>query len=111
MPAKQTGLDLAIDGVFAVNEKYALIAMQALRHVGKHIPTDTRVIGFTDGVLSRYATPGLSTVSQHGLQIGEKAAELLIERLEDEKEDKPSRTVVVETKLVERESTSVLKKP
>jgi len=101
----------AVDGVFAVNEKYALIAMQALRHVGKHIPKDTRVIGFTDGVLSRYATPGLSTVSQHGLQIGERAAELLIERLEDEKEHKPSRTVVVETKLIERESTAVLKKP
>ena len=95
-----------VDGIFAVNEKYALIAMQALREAGKRIPEDTRVIGFTDGVLSRYASPGLSTVSQHGMQIGEKAAELLIERLENEDLELPPRKVVVKTRLVERESTT-----
>jgi LacI family transcriptional regulator len=95
-----------VDGVFAVNEKYALIAMQALREIGKAVPADTRVIGFTDGVLSRYATPSLSTVSQHGLLIGERAAELLIQRLENDEDDRPSQTVVVPTKLIERESTA-----
>jgi LacI family transcriptional regulator len=94
-----------IDGVFAVNEKYALTAMKAARALGKEIPGQFKVIGFTDGVLSKYANPSLTTVSQHGTQLGEKAAELLIRRLEEENFDPPYQTVVVETKLIEREST------
>lgn len=94
-----------VDGVFAVNEKYALTAMKAARALGKQIPSQLKVIGFTDGVLSKYANPSLTTVSQHGTQLGEKAAELLIQRLERENFDPPYQTIVVETKLIEREST------
>jgi len=96
-----------VDGIFAVNEKYALTAMKAARSLGKDIPRDIKVIGFTDGVLSKYATPSLTTVSQHGVQLGEKAAELLIRRLEEDDYEPPYQTVVVETRLIERESTSI----
>jgi len=96
-----------VDGIFAVNEKYALTAIKAARSLGKDIPGDIKVIGFTDGVLSKYATPSLTTVSQHGVQLGEKAAELLIRRLEEDDYEPPYQTVVVETRLIERESTSI----
>lgn len=95
----------SIDGIFAVNEIYALSAMKAARYLGKDIPKDIKVIGFTDGILSRYATPSLTTVSQHGKLLGEKAAYLLIERLENDHMELPFQTIVVETELVEREST------
>ncbi|MBT8261309.1 MAG: LacI family transcriptional regulator [Bacteroidia bacterium] len=95
-----------IDAIFAVNEKYALTAMKAARALGKQIPSELKVVGFTDGVLSKYATPSLTTVSQHGIQLGEKAAELLIRRLEEDDYEPPYQTVVVETRLIERESTS-----
>ncbi|MCB0434406.1 MAG: substrate-binding domain-containing protein, partial [Mangrovimonas sp.] len=75
------------------------------RKLGKEIPDDIQVIGFTDGVLSKHAIPGLTTVSQHGQRIGEKAAELLIERIENEYFTDNFQTVVVETELIEREST------
>ncbi|HRV55559.1 MAG: LacI family DNA-binding transcriptional regulator [Flavobacteriaceae bacterium] len=94
-----------IDGVFAVNEIYAITAMKIARKLGKEIPDDIQVIGFTDGVLSKHAIPGLTTVSQHGQRIGEKAAELLIERIENEYFTDNFQTVVVETELIEREST------
>ncbi|RMA58832.1 LacI family DNA-binding transcriptional regulator [Ulvibacter antarcticus] len=94
-----------IDGIFAVNEIYALSAMKEAQKLGKNIPKDIKVIGFTDGILSKYASPGLTTVSQHGKQIGEKAAHLLIDRLENEHIDTPFQTVVIETELIEREST------
>ncbi|WP_203296386.1 LacI family DNA-binding transcriptional regulator [Luteirhabdus pelagi] len=96
----------AIDGLFAVNEIYALTAMKAAMQLGKDIPKDFKVIGFTDGVLSKYATPSLTTVSQHGKQLGQKAAALLIDRLEKDNFDPPFETVVIETELVERKSTS-----
>ncbi|OMP32678.1 MULTISPECIES: LacI family DNA-binding transcriptional regulator [Mangrovimonas] len=94
-----------LDGIFAVNELYALTAMKVARRLNKNIPEDLQVIGFTDGVLSKHATPGLTTVSQHALQIGEKAAELLIDKLEGETEEESYQTVVLETELIEREST------
>lgn len=95
----------AIDAIFAVNELYALSAMKVARSIGCAIPDDVQVIGFTDGVLSKHATPSLSTVSQHGQQMGEKAAHLLIDRLENEDDEEHFQTVVISTDLIEREST------
>ncbi|WP_434037552.1 LacI family DNA-binding transcriptional regulator [Formosa sp. 4Alg 33] len=94
-----------IDGVFAVNELYAITVMKVARKLGKRIPEDLQVIGFTDGVLSRHSTPTLTTVCQHGKKIGAVAAELLIEKLENESEYEYFKSVVIETELKEREST------
>jgi LacI family transcriptional regulator len=96
-----------IDGVFAVNELYALSAMKVARKLGLNVPNDLQVIGFTDGVLSKHATPSLTTVSQHAQQMGEKAAHLLIDKIESEynEEEEQFQTVVIATDLIEREST------
>ncbi|WP_339755831.1 LacI family DNA-binding transcriptional regulator [uncultured Winogradskyella sp.] len=96
-----------IDGVFAVNELYALSAMKVARKLGLKVPNDLQVIGFTDGVLSKHATPSLTTVSQHAQQMGEKAAHLLIDKIENEYNDEEEQfqTVVIATDLIEREST------
>ena len=94
-----------IDGIFAVNEIYAITAMKVARKLGKKIPDDIQVVGFTDGVLSRHAFPRLTTVSQHGQKIGEKTAELLINRIENEDNIEPSKTIIIPTELIEREST------
>ena len=94
-----------IDGIFAVNELYAIIAMKVARKLNMKIPDDIQVIGFTDGVLSKHATPSLTTVSQHGQEMGEKAADLLIDKLEHEEDEERFQTVVIETNLIEREST------
>jgi len=97
----------SIDGVFAVNELYALSAMKVARKLGLGIPNDVQVIGFTDGVLSKHATPSLSTVSQHAQQMGEKAADLLIDKIESDYNDEEEQfqTVVIATDLIERDST------
>jgi LacI family transcriptional regulator len=94
-----------IDGIFAVNELYALSAMKVARKLNKTIPDDIQFIGFTDGVLSKHATPSLTTVSQHAQQMGEKSADLLIDRLENEDEDEQFQTVIIETEIIERHST------
>jgi LacI family transcriptional regulator len=49
-------------------------------------------------------TPSLTTISQHGVEIGEVAAKLLIDRLESKEENLPYENVI-KTKLKEREST------
>ncbi|NRR90132.1 LacI family DNA-binding transcriptional regulator [Winogradskyella undariae] len=96
-----------IDGVFAVNELYALSAMKVARRMGLNVPNDIQVIGFTDGVLSKHSTPSLTTVSQHAQLMGERAADLLIDKIEKEfeAEEEQFQTIVINTELVEREST------
>ena len=94
-----------LDGVFAVNELYAITAMKVARQMGLKIPQDIQVVGFTDGVLSKHAVPSLTTVSQHSQQMGEKCAILLIDRLENKKEEDQFETIIIQTDLIEREST------
>ncbi|WP_299117717.1 LacI family DNA-binding transcriptional regulator [uncultured Winogradskyella sp.] len=94
-----------IDGIFAVNELYALTAMRVARRLGFNVPDDIQVIGFTDGVLSKHSTPSLSTVSQHAQLMGEKAAGLLIDKLENDEDEESYQTQIIASELIEREST------
>jgi LacI family transcriptional regulator len=98
-----------IEAIFAVNELFAVTAIKAALKKGLKIPEDIAVIGFTDGIISKYSSPSITTVSQNGIKMGGKAAKMLIERLESEDEDDEHyRTEVIETHLVERESTPTL---
>lgn len=103
-------LNTDLDAIFAVNELYAVTAMKVARKMQKKIPEDIQVIGFTDGVLSKHAYPSLSTVSQNGYEMGRIAAELLINRLEKKDDDDENfETKIVNTHIIERETTSNLK--
>lgn len=98
-----------IDGVFALEESDSVAALKYGLKKGNKIPEELSIIGFADGILaSRRLSPSLTTVSQHGVEIGEVAARLLIDRLESDEENKPYETVVIKTKLKERETTRKL---
>jgi LacI family transcriptional regulator len=97
------------DAVFAVNELFAVTAIKAAKKLGIKVPEDLSVIGFTDGIISKYSSPSITTVSQNGIKMGNKAAQMLIERLESEDEEEEHyKTEVIETHLVVRESTPTL---
>lgn len=94
-----------VDAVFALDEHAALSAMKIGIKKGLKIPDELSIIGFADGVWSRRMTPSLSTVSQHGPEIGEVAARLLIDKLENKTEETTYKTTVIKTELRQREST------
>lgn len=102
--------DRAFDAVFAVNELFAVTIIKTANKMGLKIPEDLAVIAFTDGIISKYSTPSITTVSQSGKKMGNKAAKMLIERLEaahddDDEENENYTTEVIETHLIKREST------
>jgi LacI family transcriptional regulator len=99
--------DKAIDAVFAVNELFAVTIIKTATKMGLKVPEDLSVIAFTDGIISKYSTPTITTVSQRGKKMGAKAAKILIQRLESEEEEGEEnyRTEVIATHLIEREST------
>jgi LacI family transcriptional regulator len=96
-----------LDAIFAVNEIFAVTAIKVAARLNKAVPEDISIIGFTDGIISKYSSPSITTVSQNGIKMGEKAAKMLIEKLEIEEEDyeEQYKTEVIETELVAREST------
>ena len=94
-----------VDAVFAVNEIYAAIAIRIAKEKGLKIPEDFSVVGFTDGLISEYSSPSITTVVQHGFTMGKQAAEMLIDRIENENEDKLFQTKVISSNLKIREST------
>jgi LacI family transcriptional regulator len=99
-----------IDGVFALDENDSVAALRIGLKKGYKIPEELSIIGFADGILaSRRLSPSLSTLSQYGVEIGEVAANVLINRLESKVENLPYETVVIKTQLRERESTKKIK--
>lgn len=67
--------------VFAANDLMAMGAMMAIREAGLSIPHDVAVIGFDDIVSAKLVYPGLTTIAQPQRHMGQRAAEMLFERL------------------------------
>lgn len=95
-----------IDAVLCINEILAIHSMRLVQKKGLKVPEDISFIGFTDGILSKYSTPRLTSVAQHGQQMGELAAQMLIEKIESENQEEENfRTEVIKATIIEREST------
>ena len=96
------------DAVLSVNEVFAIRGMRMAHKLGLRIPEDVAFIGFTDGILSRNSMPTLTSVAQHGEQMGAIAASMLIDKVEneyDETDPGSFRTEVIRASLMKREST------
>lgn len=75
---------------------------------GYRIPEEIAFVGFTDGILSHYATPALTSVDQHGEIMGETAAQMLIDKIEqdqDQEKEEEFETRIITATLIERAST------
>ena len=97
--------DVHFDAIFGVNEMYAVAALNISRKLGLKVPADLSIISFSNGVLSKYSRPKLTTINQHGLQLGKSAATMLIDRLEEKVDEDTFYTNIVKTNLIERDST------
>lgn len=93
------------DGIFAVNEVYAAKVMKVARNFGYKVPEDLEVIGFTDGVISEFSTPSLTTVAQHGRTMGQKSLELLLDEIDSDDPGYKHKTHLIQTDLKIRNST------
>ena len=101
--------DRAIDAILAVNELFAVTIIKLASKLGLRVPDDLSIIAFTDGIISQYSTPTITTVSQNGEKMGQKAAKMLIDRLQlddnfDEEIPEHYVTEIIETHLILRES-------
>jgi DNA-binding LacI/PurR family transcriptional regulator len=92
------------DGIFAVNDLTAAEALKIITNMGIKVPDEISVVGFTSGLISDITNPSLTSVEQHGYQIGKEAIRLLIDRIESHS-DYPAQTKIIKTELVVKGSS------
>jgi len=95
------------DGLFAVNDLTAIGAMQTLQKQGIKIPNDVAIVGFSDGRFSGITDPTLTSVDQHGYEMGTVATEMLLKRITSVDKDFPFETKVLNANLIVRGSSVV----
>nr|WP_274709388.1 LacI family DNA-binding transcriptional regulator [Nitratireductor luteus] len=67
------------DAIFCANDMMAVGCFDALRELGLQVPRDVSVIGFDDREIAQFTRPPLTTMVLPHYQMGEIAAELLID--------------------------------
>lgn len=91
--------------VFAVTDHEASSVYEAAIALGLSVPDDLSVVGFADLDFAATLTPPLSTVRQRPFEIGQKAAGLVLERLDGPLAGQPHERARIDADFVLREST------
>src|SRR5579859_1748383 len=89
--------------LFAYNDISAIGSIWAFREAGLRIPEDISIVGFDDIPGAAYANPGLTTVRQPLVRMGQIAAQTVVDLIEGRGEWVPE--IAIEPEFVIREST------
>lgn len=89
--------------LICANDLMALGAMNALKELSYRIPEDVQVMGYDNMFFSQYLTPSLSTIQHPIIEMGNKAADFMLQAIE--KGVSTSSMVKLETRLLLRKTT------
>jgi DNA-binding LacI/PurR family transcriptional regulator len=97
-------LDNPPTALFAASDDLAINAIEELRARGLRVPGDLAVVGFDDIQAAGEIVPGLTTMRIPLLEIGQCAADLVLDVVRSEHEDVGGRSQILPVELVRRES-------
>ncbi|UOQ96422.1 substrate-binding domain-containing protein [Hymenobacter sp. 5317J-9] len=92
------------DAIFCINYTNAFDLLVALKKRGVRVPQQMAVVGFGDEFMAAMIEPGLTTVDLHPYRIGQQAARLFLEQVQ-QKENFQPRTFVIAGDLIIRQSS------
>jgi LacI family transcriptional regulator len=93
------------DAIFSSGDYSALGAMLCAKEAGIRVPEDLAFSGFANEPFDAIFDPPLTSVDQHGVEMGRQAAALLIEQMETKRADFVPRTIVINPDLIIRKSS------
>lgn len=93
------------DGIFAVNDVCAVSCIQVLKKGGIKIPEDIAVAGFNNDPLCCVIEPNLTTVNYRGYEMGEAAANMLINHLVNKHDLQQTHSLILRSELIVRQSS------
>lgn len=91
------------DALLISNDAMTIGALKAFKEAKIDVPKDISIISFNDTISAQYANPPLNSVRIESNELGRRAVDLLIDRL-----DSPDRIpymIMLGTKLILRESS------
>src|SRR5690606_11788557 len=91
--------------IYGGNDNVAIGALKAVQDADLRVPEDIAVVGFDDIEMASYTTPRLSTIHQPRYEIGKRAMQLLLQKINKEKIERPH--IILEDKLIVRESCGI----
>lgn len=101
---KVLAMDNPPDAFFAINDHTATGILYAIKQAGLRVPEDISICGFSGGDLALACDPMLTTVEQHGYEVGKTAAKLLIDKIKGVTHGQFTNRIV-KTKLMVRGTT------
>lgn len=93
-------------GLFVFSDPMALGAISAAHVAGLHVPDDLSVIGYDDVPMANFFSPPLTTIHQPKYRLGQKAAAILLAKVNKEESD--SKVLTLHPELIERGSVREL---
>ena len=69
------------DAVISADILCGVISINIARNLNIEVPKELSVVGFGDKTISEYSSPKLTTIYQHGTEIGNRSVELLVDRM------------------------------
>lgn len=105
MTEKMLALPNPPDAFFAVNDETAIGILNKTRSLGYRIPEEISICGFTNNSICELGEPTLTSVDQHGYEVGATAMRLLLDHIQGKREDCKVVSKVVKTKLIPRQTT------
>lgn len=101
-------LQSSTTAIFALNDELAFGLYRGLEEQGKKVPEDYSVIGYDNVDMCDYVKPKLTTIAQPIFELGQSAAQLLLERIQSPKNTWTEKLLPV--KLETRASTRYIRK-
>ena len=92
------------DAIFAFTDTLAIGAMNRLKSMGRNVPRDVAVAGFSGTNLCTIVSPQLTTVEPRQFEMGQRAAELII-KLINNPSLQSNEKVIIDADIIYRDST------
>ncbi|WP_235941237.1 LacI family DNA-binding transcriptional regulator [Paenibacillus puerhi] len=109
IPGLETGYELTenlvqqeASGILIANNVMTMGAVAYLQEHQIKVPDQMAIIGYDDYEWTKITTPPLTVIKQPSFELGERAAEILLERLESKSSDEPYTEIRIPTELVHR---------
>lgn len=96
--------------ILTSSDLVAVGTLKAFLSSGINVPGDMSIVGFDDILLSSYLHPSLTTVRQPKYEMGRIGTEILLQLLRGGRDNIASSLVVIEPEIVERGSSSHIRK-
>jgi len=103
---KEALTQLKPDGIFTSVERLAFATYYACYDLDIHIPSDLKIISFSSLEIAPLLNPSLTTITQPATEIGMQAAKMLFKVLDEDINKNNSLEVVLQSKIIMRNSTS-----